>query len=160
MARGVSQAETAFWLHLRGGPFRTGEAKGRWRLISMDWPHATFVVRAADSREFAFRFDCTGYPRVPVTACPWNVESDTPLDRSRWPSGRVRLRDAFNPSWRPDAIYLPCDREAIQGHQSWVHQHPSLSWDPSIGIVCYLRVLSDLLNSGDFQGVRGDSRAS
>ena len=47
---------------------------------------------------------------------------------------------------------LPCDRQSIEGHENWHGEHPSLIWDPTVGIVHYLRIVHDLLNSGDYLG--------
>ncbi|MGA2795357.1 MAG: hypothetical protein ABSE69_17895, partial [Roseiarcus sp.] len=60
-----------------------------------------------------------------------------------------------NPNWKNGAcLYLPCDRQSIEGHANWCQEHPSLIWDPAIGVVHYLRVVHDLLNSGDYGGRR------
>jgi hypothetical protein len=114
-----------------------------------------FGVRAADGVEFGLRFDCCGYPRTPPTARLWNIELNAPLGHNHWPTGRERLPLAFNPAWKNGAcLYIPCDRQSIEGHANWLHEHPSLIWDPAIGIVHYLRVVYDLLNSGDYGGRR------
>jgi hypothetical protein len=101
------------------------------------------------------RFECGDYPRTPPTARPWDIERDAPLSHDRWPTGRERVPLAFNPGWKNGAcLYLPCDRQSIEGHANWFQEHPSLIWDPAIGVVHYLRVVHDLLNSGDYGGRR------
>ena len=149
----LSPGETVFRCHLAGGAFRIGAAGGRWRMVSLGWPYATFGIRAADGVEYGFRFDCEGYPQNAPTARLWDIDRDVPLPSNRWPTGHDRIPRAFNPNWKNGTcIYLPCDRQSIEGHVNWFHEHPSLVWNPSIGIVHYLRVLHDLLNSGDYGG--------
>lgn len=151
----IGPDEAVFRSHLGGGSFLLGAATGRWRLVSIAWPHAVFGVSAADGTEYGLRFECRDYPRTPATARPWDIECDTPLVPERWPTGRSRLSLAFNPSWKNGAcLYLPCDRQSIEGHANWHHEHPSLIWDPALGIVRYLRIVHDLLNSGDYGGRR------
>ena len=145
--------EAVFRAHLDGGAFRLGVAGRRWRLVSVTWPYPVFAVRAADGVEYGLRFDCSGYPRSPATARPWDLERDAPLAPNLWPAGRSRIPLAFNPQWKNGScLYLPCDRNSIDGHDNWRHEHPSLLWDPNLGIVRYLRVVHDLLNSGDYGG--------
>ncbi|HMA48178.1 MAG TPA: hypothetical protein VKP60_00420 [Magnetospirillaceae bacterium] len=144
--------EAVFHAHIAGGRYRSGAASGRWRLVSVTWPYAVCTVKASDGLDYGFRFNCTDYPRTPATAQPWDVERNIPLPADLWPRGRSRIPLAFNPSWKGGAcLYLPCDRLSIEGHEGWRQQHPSLIWDPAIGIVHYLRVISDLLNSGDYE---------
>ncbi len=155
MAEPMSPDAAVFHAHLTGGRFRSGAASGRWRLVSVAWPHAIFGVRAADGIEYGLRFECVDYPRTPATARLWDIDLDGPLAVSKWPAGRERIPLAFNPDWKNGScIYLPCDRLSIEGHGNWYQQHPSLVWDPALGIVHYLRVVHDLLNSGDYGGRR------
>jgi hypothetical protein len=147
--------EAVFHLHLAGGRFRSGAAAGRWRFVSVSWPHAVFSVRAADGTEYGLRFECSNYPKTPPTGRLWDVNLGAPLAVNKWPTGQHRIPLAFNPDWKNGAcLYLPCDRQSIEGHANWYQQHPSLVWDPAIGIAHYLRVVHDLLNSGDYGGRR------
>ena len=58
--------------------------------------------------------------------------------------------------WKGDqCLYLPCDREALHGHDAWRTQHPGIIWDASSDITLYLRVLYDLLHWRDYTGTRG-----
>jgi hypothetical protein len=151
----LSPEEAVFRAHLVGGRFRSGSAAGRWQLVSVSWPHAVFGVRASDGIEYGLRFDCEGYPRTPSTARPWDIELDAPLAFDKWPTGHDRIPLAFNPGWKNGScLYLPCDRQSIEGHANWYQEHPSLVWDPSLGFVHYLRIVHDLLNSGDYGGRR------
>lgn len=150
--------ERTFRLHLTGGAFLRGMVRGRWRLVKVTWPHAVIAVSAAlrpgSPTEYGFRFELTNYPQVPPTARPWDLEHDQSLAPTRWPTGRSRLAAAFNPGWNPQAIYIPCDRLAIQGHDGWLTQHPSMIWRPTGDITQYLSILHELLTSGDYSGAR------
>ena len=147
--------QAVFQAHLEGGRYRSGAAAGRWRLVSVAWPHVVFAVRAADDEEYGLRFECSSYPRTPATARPWDLELDAPLAHNRWPTGQARVPLAFNPGWKNGGcLYLPCDRQSIEGHENWLNEHPSLIWDPNLGVVHYLRIVHDLLNSGDYGGRR------
>lgn len=155
MSNAPSPDEAVFRSHLAGGSFLLGVASERWRLISISWPYAVIGVRAADRVEYALRFHCQNYPQTPVTAQPWDAERNTPLAPAHWPAGTSRVPMAFNPGWKNGScLYLPCDRQSIEGHENWYQQHPSLIWDPVLGIVHYLRIVHDLLNSGDYGGRR------
>lgn len=132
--------------------FRLGVTDARWRLISIAWPHVLIGIYARDGREFALRFDCSGFPEAPPTARLWEPESNTPLGRDRWPrSNGGRLGAVFRTDWKDGfALYLPCDREAIAGHDHWRTQMPSKIWRPAAGIVHYLELVHDLLHSSDY----------
>jgi hypothetical protein len=152
-------AETVLRAHLDGGPFRSGVDRGRWRLVALAWPHVVIAVSAAERAgapsEYAHRFECTGYPQTAPTAQPWSEADDEPLAYDRWPGGRLRVPAAFNPGWKSgQALYLPCDRLAIEGHDPWATQHPSMIWSPRRDITQYLHVIYELLNSSDYSGLR------
>lgn len=154
MTTGMSSlAEHVLQDHLASGRFRSGVASGRWRFIALDWPYLICGVTASDSIEYGMRFECSNYPQSPVTGQPWDADANKPLPFDRWPSGKARIPLAFNPAWHNGiCLYLPCDRISIEGHANWLQEHPSLVWDPAVGIVHYLRVVHDLLNSGDYLG--------
>lgn len=62
------------------------------------------------------------------------------------------MSQVFNPSWvNREAIYLPCDRRAIQGHDHWRREHPQLIWRPDIGIVQYLSAVWEVLQSRELE---------
>jgi len=146
----LSPEEAVFRAHIAAGPFRLGTAKRRWRLVGGAWPYPVFAVRASDGVEYGLRFDLTGYPRH-GTARPWDVERDAALAPGLWPRGTQRIPLAFNPQWKGGScLYLPCDRESISAHPEWATMHPSLIWDVSLGVVSYLRIIHDMLNSGDY----------
>ena len=144
--------EGALRADLAKAAFRLGVAEGRWRLISILWPVALIGVTAKDGREYALRFDCSGYPESPPTARPWDTRCDTPLASNLWPRSQGgRVGKVFRPDWKNgSALYLPCDRESIPGHDNWRTEMPSKLWKPSVGIVHYLELVHDLLHSRDY----------
>jgi hypothetical protein len=155
----MSLDEKVFRAHLERGPFQSGVDRGRWRLITVDWPHAVIAVRAAERvngpAEYSFRFLLNDYPQTPPTAQPWKAEQGAALNFAHWPGGRSRVPLAFNPGWKNGVcLYLPCDREAIIGHDPWRTQHPEMIWSPAGDITQYLRIVYDLLNSEDYTGCR------
>ena len=147
--------ERTLRLHLGSGRFRSAAAQGWWRLVALDWPHLTVGITAGDGAEYGFRFHCLDYPRTAVSGRLWDLDADAPLAVNRWPGGGGRLAHAFNPGWKNGtSIYLPCDRQAIEGHDNWRHEHPALLWNSAKGICKYLGILHELLNSRDYGGRR------
>lgn len=144
--------------HLESAPFLLGVAEGRWRLVEVEWPHVVIAISAAprpnSPAEYVMRFECSGYP-VGATGRPWDVERKCPLEPRRWPGGKNRVPAAFRTDWNGGTcLYLPCDKIAIAGHDNWLTQLPSMCWSRARGIVSYLEVVSELLNSNDYTGVR------
>jgi hypothetical protein len=151
--------EAALRRDLAGAPFLLGERDGRWRFDKIEWPYVfiavTAVPRPGAPSEYLFRFECAGYPRVAATASLWDKATSTLPSVAQWPNGRLRVPSVFRPDWKSGtALYLPCDRVSIEGHDAWRTRHPSQCWSEQLGINRYLEVLSELLNSGDYSGVR------
>lgn len=140
--------------------FRCGEIEGRWRFVSLSWPHVIVSVsapaRSQSPDEYAFRFECTGYRQTPVTAQPWEIISNGPLPARVWPTGPSMVPSVFRPEWKQGlCLYLPCDRMSIEGHEGWRNDHPSRMWQPERGIVCYLEQIYELFHESDYSGIRG-----
>lgn len=133
--------------HLQGARFLAGAARKRWKLIKMDWPILHIHISARTGDGVVLKFDCTGYPQQPPTAMPWDIEKATMLDPKLWPKGG-RVSNVFRPDWKNgSALYLPCDRNSIEGHPNWYSEYPSLIWNPERGILQYLEAIHDLLQS-------------
>ena len=132
--------------------FRLGEINARWRLLRIAWPHVFIAVTARDGREFSLRFDCGNYPGTAPTAGPWDMERNAVLATDLWPrSHGGRLGAVFRPDWKAGtALYLPCDRVSIVGHDNWRTEMPSKIWRPADGIIQYLELVHELLNSADY----------
>jgi hypothetical protein len=140
--------------------FRCGEFEGRWRHIATDWPHAIIAVSAPvvpnAPKEYAFRFECSGYRQNPATGQPWDLARNEPLAASLWPTGNPIVTSVFRPKWKQgQCLYLPCDRIAFDGHDDWRHKHPNRLWQEERGIICYLEQIFELLNQGGYTGVCG-----
>ena len=145
---------------LAAAEFRCGEAEGRWHYIETHWPHVIIAVAAPQRshapNEYAFRFECSGYRQTPVTAQPWDVACNAPLPRAGWPTGPSHVGAVFRPEWKNgQCLYLPCDRQSIEGHDEWRTIHPSRLWKPARGIICYLEQIYDLFDQSDYSGVLG-----
>lgn len=144
--------ERAFRADVEAAAFLVGTADGRWRLITIVWPYAWIGVTAKDGREFVLRFNAAGFPNAPPTATLWDLNCNVQLGASLWPRGQGgRLQAVFRTDWKAgSALYLPCDREAIAGHENWRTQMPAKIWRPSVGIVQYLELVHELLHSRDY----------
>jgi hypothetical protein len=153
-----SSAERAFRSDLDRQTFQIGTDRGYWQLAELTWPTAVFVVRAAPRPggpdAFALRLELSGYPATPPAGLLWDLAADNALPPASWPTGG-RAALAFNPHWRPDAIYLPTDRIGLDGHDPWRQQHPQHVWDPARDIVQYLRLVHEILNDDNYTGVLG-----
>jgi len=143
--------EKALRADLESGRFLAGEARKRWRFVSVEWPIVQIAVAARDGWEYVLRFDCSGHPQCPPTARLWDINKNVPLEVSQWPKGGGRIAAVFRNDWKGGtALYLPCDRIAIEGHDNWRTEHPSKIWNPSKGITQYLEIVHELLQSRDY----------
>lgn len=145
--------ERSFIADLEKPLFRAGVADERWRLRRVSWPFALIGVAAKDGAEYVLRFDCNGYPASPPTGRLWDADAEGALPVERWPRsvGGGRVGAVFRADWKAGtALYLPCDREALAGHDAWLTEMPSKIWQPSVGIVHYLELVHELLHSRDY----------
>jgi hypothetical protein len=133
--------------HLQSGRFLSGALRGRWELLTHDFPIVIVAITARDGRKIALRFDCVGYPDSPPTATAWDAQHQRPLSSDRWPRGG-RVSQVFNPGWKNGtALYLPCDRQSIEGHTNWYAEYPWLIWKPAVGLVHYIEAVHEVLQS-------------
>jgi hypothetical protein len=149
--------EKIFRAHIAAPVFQLGVETGRWRLVSVAWPNALIAVRAATREncpgEFALRFDLTNYPAAAPTATPWDPAADSMLPAHLRPRGS-RVGMAFRSDWETGrALYIPCDRIALDGHGNWPNQYRLWTWDAGKDITFYLRLVHRLLNDEDYVGV-------
>ncbi|CAJ8147812.1 Uncharacterised protein [Burkholderia pseudomallei] len=136
--------------HLDEGPFVMGEMGGRWRLRDITWPFVFVDIIARDKRQFTLRLQCAGYPSSPTGAF-WDVVNSGWLPAQRWPRAGARFGVALRSDWQGGtALYIPCDRNSITGHEQWLQLHPAWAWDPAVGIARYLEVVWTMLNGDDY----------
>ncbi len=143
--------EMALRADLSKAAFKVGVAERRWRLISIAWPIVVIGVVASDGVEFSIRFDGTGYPEG-ITGRLWSPATNAPPARENWPGTKGgRVGAVFRTDWKDgSALYLPCDREAVVGHDTWRGQFPEQLWSRTKGITLYLELVHELLHCGDY----------
>lgn len=148
----IGPDQRAFEADVARPTFRLGEVDGRWRLVEIRWPHAFIGVTAKDGREVVLRLECTGFPQTLPTGGPWDMADDRILPFDLWPRGQGgRVSAVFRTDWKGGtALYLPCDRESFLGHENWRTEMPSKIWRPADGVVQYLELVHELLNSRDY----------
>lgn len=148
----ITPDERAFRADIGKPAFRLAEAEGRWRVIDIKWPHGFFAVTAADGQEIVLRLECSGFPQTPPTGGPWDIERNAVLAFDRWSRSKGgRVGTVFRTDWKAGtALYLPCDRESITGHDNWRTQFSSKIWRPADGINQYLELVHELLNCADY----------
>lgn len=148
-----------FHQHVNAADFQMGVDNGMWGICNENseyptWPVVIIWVQATPKPnrpdKYHFSFNLAGYPNNAPTACPWNIESSNRLESSQWPKGSRFVSNTFNPGWNPGALYAPCDRLAMPGHEAWKTQFPDLWWQPDFKITVYLNFLHRLLNSSDY----------
>lgn len=145
--------ERAFRADVAKAAFHLGESEGRWHLLKIDWPYAHIGVSAIDNSGYVLRFNCTGYPQTAPTATLWDQVRDALLAPNKWPQSKGgRVSHVFNFNWQQGtALYLPCDRVALHGHEGWLTEHSAKIWRPADGITQYLEIVHALLNCADYQ---------
>ena len=146
--------ESLLKAHLEGAPFLAGVDCGKWSLHSVG--DLTFPViwvrgdtRLVQAGRVYLRFDTSGYPQQAPTGCPWDVSKNCKLAPGLWPKG-ASASTVFNPAWKDDALYAPCDRVAMQGHDTWRGLCPQWWWQPSFTIGVYLEFVHVCLNPADY----------
>jgi hypothetical protein len=148
----IGPDQRAFETDVAKAAFRLGQAEARWRLIEVTWPFAFMGVVAKDRREYVLRLNCAGYPQVAPTGGPWDMKANQVLAFDLWPRGSGgRVSAVFRTDWKNGtALYLPCDRESLVGHDNWRSEMPSKIWRSAEGIVQYLELVYELLHSRDY----------
>lgn len=144
--------ERALRADLARAPFLLGEAEGKWKLVDIIWPYVFINVRARDDHHYCFRLECGGFPTELPTGAPWDLAKNSWLAAASWPQSRGgRVGTVFRTGWQDGtALYLPCDRKSIAGHENWRTELPAKIWRPADGIVQYLELVHDLLNCSDY----------
>jgi hypothetical protein len=137
--------------HLESGPFLSGVDDGRWTLREINWPFVLVDVVAFNGDVFTLRLQCDSYPALPPTGTFWDVVSNTRLAASCWPRTTGRGGQALRTDWHNGAaLYIPCDRLSISGHDQWAQIYPAWLWDSKVGLTRYLHVVSELISDVDY----------
>jgi hypothetical protein len=92
---------------------------------------------------------------MPPTGTFWDPGTGSVLTPEKRPRGKAdsRFAKVFRTDWKDGlAFYHPYDRVAIEGHDKWPQEQPSLIWNADHTIVDYLEEFRSLLNSGDYLG--------
>ncbi|MCU1463245.1 MAG: hypothetical protein JWO37_3320 [Acidimicrobiales bacterium] len=151
--------ERALRAHLRGGRFVAGVAGWEWQLLSISWPFAVIAISAAERdngpKEFAVRFELTGYPHTAPTGGLWDVDADACLPPDRRPKGE-RVGMLFRTDgWAggASAMYAPWDRIGLQAHPDWAEKYPMEAWNPTRDLSFILSQLHERFNADDYLGV-------
>lgn len=156
----MSPDEALFRSHLEDAPFLAGVDAGQWALhgdlAENFWPHPIVWVKADEDLiavgKVFLHFTVDGYPQTAPTACPWDITNNCRLDSALWPKGPGNVSKVFNPAWNNGvALYAPCDRIAMPGHESWRPQFPNVWWEPSRTIVVYLEFVHSCLNRRKYE---------
>lgn len=133
------------------GPFLSGEEDGRWSFRNVEWPYVLVDLRARNGDQFTLRLLCDGYPEQAPTGAFWDAQNKAHLPAARWPRAGAHRGQALKADWQNGtALYIPCDRQSITGHDQWRQLYPAWLWNPSIGLTRYLNVVSELLNGDDY----------
>ena len=151
--------EALFRSDLEDISFCSGADRGRWGFSSCEarivWPHCWLWVQADQrfvvSGRVELRFTLDGYPATAPNAVPWDREKDEPLAVGDWPSGPGNLSKVFNPNWNSSALYAPCDRIAMQGHETWKSNLGQWWWTADGKITLYLEFVHRCLNPLDHE---------
>jgi len=150
--------ESLFKTHLESAPFLAGCDSGKWgvhgSLEITDGPFPVLWVRA-DKRilpngRIYLRFTIDNYPQLAPTGCPWDISTNAKLALALWPKGGA-ISTVFNPAWNDHALYAPCDRLAMQGHDAWRALSPQWWWQPTFTIIKYLEFVHVCLNPADHE---------
>jgi hypothetical protein len=150
--------ESLFKTHLESPIFLSGRDSGRWGLYgsmeSIDLAAPVLWVRAdkrfAPDQRIFLRFDIQNYPQLAPTGCPWDVRLNAKLAPALWPRGG-HVSTVFNPAWNDHALYAPCDRLAMQGHDVWKSVSAQWWWQPTFTVVKYLEFVHVCLNPADHE---------
>ena len=152
---------------LASAEFRAGVLKGYWGLAGAEvlpeqpaWPVRILWVEAAPRAEAPNRFylglNLDSYRTVPPTGTFWDLGTGAALAPKKRPKGKKdsRFAKVFRTDWKDGlAFYHPYDRAAVEGHDRWLTEQPSLIWDSNHTIVDYLEEMHSLLHSGDYLGL-------
>jgi len=141
--------------HLEEAPFLAGCDAGKWGVVGeakdIIWPHPIFWIATApqlvNGGKISLRFTADGYSASAPTACPWDIEENARLETAKWPKVSGKFAKVFRTDWNGAvALYAPCDRIAMAGHEHWRQQFPAWWWQSHFTINKYLAFVYMILN--------------
>jgi hypothetical protein len=146
--------EALFQAHIKEAAFQSGVDRGRWGFADSDppaeWPHQLIWIesdkRFVASGRLTLRFKLDGYPSNAPTAGPWDIKKECVLSPNEWPKDEGNVSKVFNPVWNNTALYAPCDRVAMVGHEPWKTANAHWWWTNEKTIVLYLEFVHRCLN--------------
>ncbi|MDR3678887.1 MAG: hypothetical protein P4L41_02900 [Flavipsychrobacter sp.] len=149
-----------FVQHCQKAIFQAGIDDGMWGFVDENLQGLTNPIvylwisarpKTGKPDRYYFKFDITGYPASPPTACIWDIKLNKKLPENERPKGSKFVTLAFRHDWsNGEALYLPLDRIAQPGHEHWKTQFPNLWWSPTFTIWDYVNYVHTLLNSSDY----------
>lgn len=129
--------------------FQIGEARGKWSLVTVEFPFVYVRISAPTRTEgppaFLLRLNCVDYPASAPTAQLWDGRSDAPLPLAQRPHGCQAVLTAFS-EWQP-CLYHPIDRLA---RQHWPGQFEELAWHPDSDITHFLEAVHALIHDPEY----------
>jgi hypothetical protein len=144
--------------------FQQGVSRDAWNVVALEcgvsWPFVVFWIGAAPREgapdRFYVRLDLTAYPKDPPTGTFWDVAVKAVLEAPRRPFGSGQTERVFRVDWQSgQAFYHPYDRVAANSHADWPQRYPHWVWSDRHTVTDLLEVLWDLLNSAQYEGLRG-----
>lgn len=131
---------------LASGRFIAGVARGHWKILEYHFPVLIVAVNsaAAGGRDFAFRFELTGFKRVAPEAHIWDVAKNQLLPPADRPAFSPSMTDAFK-DWGNHTVYRPWERQAL-AHGEWARKYPQLAWHPERNLAFALEDLYAILS--------------
>lgn len=145
----MSPDEVTLRADLAGTRYLVNEFRGKWKLVSLEFPIAMFRVRAAAKPGcppwLLLRLDCQGYRGVAPTGQLWSGLTNAALEPQMRPHTAGGIMTAFQ-EWGK-CLYHPIDRLA---RDHWPGQHAELAWSNDKDINSYLEVVYDLLHDSQY----------
>ena len=127
----VGPDERALRDHLKSSRYLMGENAGRWRRLSVSWPHAVIAIPAAPRRRERPTNSGSGSSSLTIRSRRrWGV----PGSRTMWSFPKPSDRRAtvwghtFCFDWNNgEALYAAWDRSTLD-HAHWLTEHPLYVW--------------------------------
>lgn len=142
----MSVDENALNRELASPRFLSGEDRGRWKFMKIEWPYFFVEIVSGIQTSYTLRLNCANYPSAAPTGGFWDDAHNRVLPANEWPRGSERIEKALKPTWQGGgALYIPCDRVSFPGHDHWRTDYPQQIWDSVRGITMYLAIVHDLL---------------